>query len=327
MPKTFACVLMRLEYQIIIAVALDLLAGDPRWLPHPVRLIGQFAVWLEPQLRRAIRDEKLAGILAVVQVVLATGLAALFLVLCAKAVHPWIGDLVSILLLYTGIAARDLVKHASDVRAGLEAGDLAEAARRTSMICGRDTEKLDRQGIVRAAVESVSENMTDGVTAPLFFAAIAGPVGIMVYKAVSTLDSTFGYKNERYARFGWASAKLDDIVNFIPARLSSALVPVAALILGLRAASSARVLLRDRLKHPSPNAGHTEAAFSGALGIQLGGLCYYSGKPSQKPTLGDPEVEPQPSHIQSANVLMLTASGLILAIVLAARYAVATWWI
>jgi len=313
---------MKLEYQIILAVLLDLIVGDPRWLPHPVKFIGKFATWLEPQLRTAIRNEKLAGVLAAVQVVLATGLASFLLILCAQAVHPWVADLLSIVLIYTGIAARDLAKHGSNIQEALEAGNIAQAARRASMICGRDTEKLDQQGIVRAAVESIAENMADGVTAPLFFAVIAGPVGIMVYKAVSTLDSTFGYKNERYARFGWASAKLDDILNFIPARLSAALVPVAALLVGQRAEASLRVLLRDRLKHPSPNAGHAEAAFAGALGIQLGGLSYYSGKPSMKPTLGDPDVPVQPGHIHAANILMLATSGLALALLLLVRYAV-----
>ena len=159
----------------------------------------------------------------------------------------------------------------------------------------------------------------DGVTAPLFFAVIGGPVGIMMYKAVNTLDSTFGYRNERYAQFGWMSARLDDMANFVPARLTALLVPVAALILALRPVSALTVLRRDRNRHPSPNAGQTEAAFAGALGLQLGGLSYYGGKPSEKPTLGDPIMPATGERIREANRLMVLTSALALALFLALR--------
>ena len=188
------------------------------------------------------------------------------------------------------------------------------------MICGRDTEQLDESGIARATVESVAENMVDGVIAPLFFAAIGGAVGIMAYKAINTLDSTFGYKNDRYLEFGWASAKLDDIAGFIPARLTALLVPAAAILLRLSPAHSLRVFVRDRLKHPSPNAGQAEAAVAGALGIQLGGLSYYSGVPSDKPQLGDPLASAGPEHIVRANSLLLMTLGLAMALLLGARF-------
>lgn len=313
---------MSIEYQIIIAVGLDLLIGDPRWFPHPVKWIGRFAMFLEAPARKICRNQRLAGAVTALLVLGVTAAVSFTLIRCGTFLHPLAGDAIGILLIYTGIAARDLVKHSTDVQRALEVGDQVEAAGRVAMICGRDTDRLDEPATVRAAVESVAENIVDGVTAPLFFAVIGGPVGIMVYKAVNTLDSTFGYKNEAYARFGWTSAKIDDVANFVPARLTALIVPLAALILGLRSRDSARILARDRLKHPSPNAGHTEAAYAGALGVQLGGLSYYGGVPHQKPTLGDPIVTPEGLHIGLANKLMLTTAALTLAVLLAIRFMV-----
>ncbi|MCX6910659.1 MAG: adenosylcobinamide-phosphate synthase CbiB, partial [Verrucomicrobia bacterium] len=248
---------MRLEYQIIAAFALDLLFGDPRWLPHPVKLIGRFAVMLEAPLRRSIPSTRVAGVVAVVVVLGVTGFVAFGLVRCAAALHPAAGDIVSILLLYTAFAARDLAHHANAVYRSLASGDLAEARQRVSMIVGRDTARLDEREVVRATVESVAESLVDGVTAPLFFAVLGGPVGAMLYKAVNTLDSTFGYKDERYIQFGWASARLDDLANFLPARFTAPLVAVAAALLGHNALRSLRIWLRDGRKHVSPNAGLT----------------------------------------------------------------------
>jgi adenosylcobinamide-phosphate synthase len=308
-----------LGYQILLAFLLDLLVGDPRWLPHPVKWIGRLALLLESPARRIWKNQKVAGIMVAGSVVFLTAAIGYGLIFTARAVHPLVGDVVGVLILYTGIAARDMMRHSTDVQSALEARDMPEAARRVGMICGRDTDRLDEAGIVRATVESVAENMVDGVTAPLFFAALGGPVLMLVYKAVSTLDSTFGYKNEQYAQFGWASARLDDAFNFVPARCTALLVPVAALILGLRPVSSVRIFLRDRLKHPSPNSGHTEAAFAGAIGIRLGGLGYYGGTPSLKPTLGDALCLEEPQHIRTANVLMLATSSLALALLLVIR--------
>lgn len=310
---------MLLEYQILLAVALDLAFGDPRWFPHPVKYIGRFALWIEPFCRRAFNNPRIAGVVEAFAVVGCTVVFGYGLLWGADVMHPLVGDLVRILILYTCLAARDLLKHSTDVRSALEAGDLTEAARRVGMICGRDTDRLDEPGIIRATVESVAENLADGVTAPLFYAAIGGPLGILAYKAVSTLDSTFGYENEEYARFGWASARLDDLANFLPARLTALLVPLAALIVGLRPISSLQVFVRDRLKHPSPNSGHTESAFAGALGIRLGGLSYYGGVPSFKEQLGDPVFREESRHIQQANVLMVATSALMLLFLLCVR--------
>jgi adenosylcobinamide-phosphate synthase len=316
---------MRLEEQIILAVVLDLLVGDPRWMPHPVKYIGRFAMWLEAPLRRSVSNPRAAGILAAAIVVLGTALVTAGLIHMAFAVNPLLGDLLSVFVIYAGIAGRDMVQHSFEVYHALATQTLVEARRRVAMICGRDTENLDEAQVARAAVESVAENMVDGVIAPLFFVVLGGPVALMAYKASSTLDSTFGYKNEQYRDFGWASARLDDVANFVPARLSALLTPAAAAILGQRPVSAWRSYVRDRSKHPSPNAGQAEAAVAGALGIQLGGLSYYGGVASCKPTLGDPLVPVERSHILQANALLMVTSGLALAVFLSVRFIAVHW--
>jgi adenosylcobinamide-phosphate synthase len=316
---------MTIEQQILLAVVLDLLLGDPRWFPHPVKLIGRLALALESPLRSLIVSPRLAGCVTAGLVVIATAGTSALLIRAGGWIHPWVGDAISVFLLYTGIAARDMIQHGADVWKALRHGSLPEARLRVGMICGRDTDELDEAAATRATVESVAENMVDGVTSPLFYAAVAGPVGIMAYKAVSTLDSTFGYKNERYIQFGWASARLDDLANFVPSRVTALLVPLAAVLLGLLPGQSLRIFFRDRSNHPSPNAGQAEAAVAGALGVQLGGLSSYGGKLSEKPRLGDPLLPLTADHIVQANRLLLVTSGLTLVLFLAVRGAVVQW--
>ena len=299
---------MRVEFQVMAAFGVDLLFGDPRWLPHPVKLIGRFAAALEAPLRRVFPNARAAGIIVVLAVLAVTGFAAYALVAWASLLHPTAGDVVSVALLYICFAGHDLAAHSHRVYRALADGDLVEARKRVAMLVGRDTEHLDEPEVVRGAVESVAENLVDGVTAPLFFAVIGGPVGALLYKAVNTLDSTFGYKNERYLRFGWASARLDDVVNYIPARLTAPLVSVAAGWLGLSASGAFRIFRRDGRKHPSPNSGLTEAAVAGALGVQLGGLNHYFGTPSERPRMGDPVCPLEQAHILKTNRLMLLTS-------------------
>ena len=301
--------MIALEYQILLAILLDQLLGDPRWLPHPVRIIGTVCAGCE-RLTRALLPPFVAGI-CTVALVLGFTVATTWAVLAgANLLHPWLGNTASILLLYTTIAARDLVSHSRQVYAALDTGNLPEARRRVGMIVGRDTANLDEAGIARAAVESVAESMVDGVTAPLFFAVLGGPMAAMLYKAVNTMDSMFGYKNERYRKFGWAAARLDDLANFIPARLTSLIIPAAAFLLRLEAKGSLFILLRDRLRHASPNSGHTEAAVAGALGVQLGGANLYSGKLMEKPAIGEPTRPIEPRDILRVNRLMLAGSCL-----------------
>jgi adenosylcobinamide-phosphate synthase len=313
---------MTLEYQILAAVGLDLMLGDPHWFPHPVRFIGRLALGLETPMRRLIGHPKTAGIATVLLVVGSAGFTAWGLVRLTGLIHPLAADIVSVVLIYTTIAARDLARHSMAVFRPLVSGQLPEARRRLSMIVGRDTARLDTSEITRATVESVAESTVDGVTAPLFFACVGGPVAAMAYRAINTLDSTFGYKTERYLHFGWASARLDDAANFIPARITAPLITMAAGLLGLRPVQALRIWLRDGRNHSSPNAGLAEAAMAGALGVQLGGVNYYEGESLAKPTIGDPAIPLAPRHILQANLLMFTTAGLFLAAALAARIGV-----
>ena len=224
---------MQLEYQIVSALALDLVLGDPRWLPHPVRLIGNSAILLEKLWRRIIAHQRLAGIFTMLSVLAATGLATAGILHTASLINPQAETACSIFLLYTTIAVTDLARHARAVYQALAKKDLKLARKQVGMIVGRDPETLNEAGIARATVECIAESMVDGVTAPLFFAFLAGPMGAMLYKAINTMDSTFGYKNDQYKNFGWGPAKLDDVANFIPARITGLLVPMAALLAGL----------------------------------------------------------------------------------------------
>ncbi|SJZ37625.1 adenosylcobinamide-phosphate synthase [Trichlorobacter thiogenes] len=299
-----------LYQQILLAILLDLLLGDPRWLPHPVQGIGWLAQGLEAPLRRLIANPKLAGIIAVLLMVGSTVLIAFGLLKAAALLHPLAGDVVAILLLYTCFATRSLHDHALAVYRPLKAGNQTEARQRVSWLVGRDTEQLDEAEVTRAAVESVAENTVDGCTAPLLYACLAGPLGALAYKAISTLDSTFGYKNEQYLQFGWASARLDDLANLIPSRLTALLTVAAAFVLRLRAGNAWRIFWRDRHNHPSPNGGHIEAAVAGALGVQLGGVNSYFGQPSTRPFMGDPLQPLAARHILQAARLMWLSYGL-----------------
>ena len=317
---------MNLTCQILAAVMLDLLVGDPRWLPHPVRGIGWLAQRLENPMRRLIRPERAAGIVTALLVVGATGAGAWGLIRLAGLVHPAAADIVSVVVIYSAIAARDLARHSTAVFRALAAGDLVLARQRVAQIVGRDTAQLDEAGIARAAVECVAESTVDGVTAPLFFAILAGPVGAIAYRAVNTLDSTFGYKTERFLQFGWASARLDDLANYLPARVTAPLVGAAAAIVGRHPVQSWRILLRDGRKHESPNAGLPEAAMAGALGVQLGGVSYYDGEPLAKPTIGEAIGPLTGRHIVEANAVMFTTLALFLAVGLTARTGLQYLW-
>ncbi|MBW1792541.1 MAG: cobalamin biosynthesis protein CobD, partial [Deltaproteobacteria bacterium] len=233
------------------------------------------------------------------------------LVQVTTKIHPALGTLCSIIIMYTSLAARDLWKHSQAVYEALKAENLEDARRKVGLIVGRDTTDLSEKEVSRAAVESVAESLVDGVTAPLFYAFLFGPAGAMAYKAINTADSIFGYKNERYREFGWAGARLDDLANLIPARMTAFMIPVAAFLLGLNARNSLRILLRDRKNHSSPNSGHAEAAVAGALGVQLGGSNIYFGKIVEKPTIGDEDQQITPRHILLTNRLMLATTILV----------------
>ena len=310
--------MISIEWQVMAALVLDAFIGDPRSWPHPVRLMGWLAMRLEPITRRSFANARVAGLLTALTVIAVTGVLTYCVAQIGLKVNPWIGAIVSIVIIYTGIAAHDLARHAHEVKLALDQGNLVLARKRVGMICGRDTEELDEPAIIRATVESVAENLVDGVTAPLFYGVLTGPVGVMVYKAISTLDSTFGYRNECYLMFGWASAKLDDIAAFLPSRLTAVLVPCAALILGMRSKESFSVMRADRLHHASPNSGHSEAAFSGALGLTLGGPNRYQGVVHYKPFIGRATEQPSSEHInESVRLMRVTALISLMAFALA----------
>ena len=273
---------------LVAALLLDLALGDPRWLPHPVVLIGRLINVLDTTLCRITSHKRSAGILLLLITAGSAGAAAWLLIWGCRYIHPLAGFLASAYISYTCLAARSLHRESALVADALAAGNIAEARRRLSYIVGRDTTDLDESEIWRALIETVAENTSDGIIAPLFWLTVTGPVGGMVYKAVNTLDSMVGYCNERYLQFGWASARMDDLLNFIPARLTALLMILAAPLAGLSPQGALSVVLRDRLKHPSPNSGHPEAAAAGALGVRLGGPARYRGVASWKEYIGTP---------------------------------------
>jgi len=272
---------------IALALLLDLIIGDPRWLPHPVSLIGRLVDVLDHGMRRPWLDLRTAGILLMLVTI---GIAAGATWLILKGLHylnPLAGFIGAIVISFTCLATRSLHIESARVAAALSSGDLPTARHYLSWIVGRDTDQLKEPDIWRALVETVAENSSDGIIAPLFWLTLGGPVAAMVYKAVSTLDSMVGYKNERYLKLGWASARMDDLLNFIPARLTAILMIIAAALTGYSASSAMRITMRDRLKHPSPNSGHPEAAAAGALSIRLGGAASYNGVHSWKEHIGN----------------------------------------
>ena len=304
-----------------IGFALDLILGDPHSMPHPVRWIGSFIAALEAPLRRAFPKtpvgERLAGALLVLVVAgVSFGCALLVLWLCGL-VNWWLALAVESLLCYWMLATRSLRDESMAVARELERGDLPAARRAVGMIVGRDTDRLDEQGVTKAAVETVAENTSDGVIAPLLYMAIGGAPLAVLYKAVNTMDSMVGYKNERYRHFGTAAARADDVLNFVPARVAGALMCLAAPLAGLDGAGAWRIFRRDRLAHASPNSAHTEAACAGALGVQLAGGSWYFGKYVDKPTIGDPSRPVEVADIARANRLLFATAALGLAVSLA----------
>jgi adenosylcobinamide-phosphate synthase len=300
------------SYILITAIILDLLLGDPRWLPHPVVGMGKLISAGEKVLRRLIRNERTGGVLLLVSVVGATSLITYFLLKGANAASPYLGGALAVALAWTCLAARSLHGESKLVANRLIAGDLEGARLYLSRIVGRDTDNLNEPEIWRALVETVAENTSDGIVAPLFYLMIGGPVLGLAYKAVNTLDSMVGYKNERYHRFGWASARFDDLANWLPARLTGLLMAVAAPFVGLSPAGAFTMMARDGGNHSSPNSGIPEAATAGALGVRLGGTNRYFGQPVEKPTIGDSLQDLSRESYQGAIRLMYGSTALML---------------
>ena len=297
---------------LLLGFCIDLLLGDPRWLYHPVQAIGALISHLEPPLRRAFpRRLRLAGAVLVIAVVAITGIVTGGLLFLLHRLHPVAGFVGETIVCWLILATKSLRTESMKVVKALETGTLDDGRKAVSMIVGRDTEHLSEEEVLKAAVETVAENASDGILAPLLFAAVLGPVGGMCYKAVNTMDSMVGYKNDRYLDFGRAAAKVDDVLNFLPARISGFLMCLAA-YLGFDGKNAFRIFFRDRKNHASPNSAHTEAACAGALGLQLGGTHDYFGKPVVKPTIGDDLRPVRRGDVAAANRLALLTAILAL---------------
>ncbi|MFQ5685541.1 MAG: adenosylcobinamide-phosphate synthase CbiB [Candidatus Scalindua sp.] len=277
-----------LTVQIAIAFILDIMIGDPRWLPHPIRMIGKCIEYLEKVLLSIFVSERMAGIFLTGIIVLGSYLITFKIISFFYGLGKIWGISVSIIIIFYSLSIRDLLKETGGVLKALKSGDLPKARSNLSRIVGRDTHNLSEKQVVTGCIETSAESSVDGIIAPLFYAFIGGPALAMAYKAVNTLDSMVGYKNEKYNNFGWASARLDDVANFIPARVAAIILPISSFICGADFSNSIRIVKRDGQKHPSPNSGIPEAAIAGALKISLGGPSVYDGIPSDKPFIGDP---------------------------------------
>lgn len=307
---------------LIIGFILDLMFGDPYKMPHLVRLMGKTVGTLERILRKAFSGmERFAGFLLVMIMLFLYGAVPCFLIRLIYHISVVAGICVESFICYQMLAAKSLKKESMKVCYSLKEKDLEGARKNVSMIVGRDTKNLDEQGIIRAAVETVAENTSDGVIAPLFYMTIGGGWLGMAYKAVNTMDSMIGYRNEKYIRFGFFAARLDDLVNYIPARLSALFMILAAFLLKMDGKNAIRIFRRDRYNHKSPNSAQTEAVCAGALDIRLGGNAYYFGKLYEKPYIGEAKREIENQDIVRANQLMYGTTFLVFGVFVGVRMA------
>ena len=299
-------------YALLTGAVIDLIAGDPHWLPHPVVLMGKLISALEKLLRRVFpktkRGENIAGGVLWLLVSLVSFLVPAALLMLCYHFSKWLGFGIESIMCWQCLAARSLCRESMKVKKALDTGDIEASRRAVSMIVGRDTAALDEKGVVRAAVETVAENTSDGVIAPLLFLAIGGgPLG-MFYKAVNTMDSMLGYVEEPYKNFGLVPAKLDDVFNFIPARLSALIMLLAGGVSGFDMKNGFRIFRRDRYKHASPNSAQTESVMAGLLHLRLAGDAYYHGVLHKKEFIGDPIREIETKDIKRANVIMFATA-------------------
>lgn len=290
---------------------LDLVLGDPYCFPHPIRLIGKLISSIENLLRKSDKEKKnilefWQGLILVLLVLVSVVLAVTMSLLFAYWIHPYVGMMAECVMTYQILAVKCLKVESMKVYQCLKDGDLAKARSAVSMIVGRDTACLDEEGIAKATIETVAENTSDGVIAPMLYLAVGGPILGFFYKAVNTMDSMIGYKNEKYLYFGRAAAKLDDVLNFIPARISAVLMIAASFAAGssFSAKGALAVYRRDRCKHASPNAAQTESVCAGALGIQLAGDASYFGRIVKKPYIGEKLRQVEYEDIRRVNHLM-----------------------
>jgi adenosylcobinamide-phosphate synthase len=310
---------MELTVMIGIAFVMDLLLGDPKGAPHPVRAMGKVAKSLEGITRKKIRNQKRAGLVTVIILVAGTYWVSLSLLGVLRQVSSQLSFVLETLLIYTALATRSLYDESQPVLVALQEDDPEKARFHLQNIVGRDTEHLDKKQIARATVETVSENTVDGVVAPLFYACIGGAPLALAYKCINTLDSMFGYKNEEYIHFGWASAKLDDVANWLPARVAGPLMVLAASLLGLNGKRALITMWKQGQNHLSPNAGIPEAVVAGSLGIELGGPHHYQGCVLEKPAIGEAHREIETEDIVRSHKILFTTASLALGLFLLLR--------
>ena len=301
--------------ELMIGFVLDLLLGDPEWLYHPVCIIGKYISFMEKKLRKRGGNLRKSAVFLTASTVLLT--------MAVVAVLMWLLSLIGriplligmSLLNWMGIAVTCMAKEARGVAKALDKG--VDAGRtQVARIVGRDTQSLNEEEIIKATIETVAENTTDGVISPLFYAAIGGPVLLWGFKAASTLDSMVGYLDEKYRDIGWSSAKLDDVLNYLPARITALLMCLAAFFTGMDGKNAWRIVQRDHANHKSPNCAWSEAAAAGAMHIQLGGTHDYFGKPIEKPTIGDADRPAQREDIDKGIWLLYVTSGMMMAVIL-----------
>lgn len=295
---------------------MDLVFGDPYWFPHPVRFIGKLISKTEKFIRKHAKSEKSLkywGILMWLVPVVTTALVTALIVKIASF-NKYVEIFVSAFIIYTTLSTKCLKDEATKIYEVLETGDIKKSRVQLSYIVGRDTTNLSQSEIIRATVETVAENTVDGTISPMFYGFLFGPVGAMTYKAINTLDSMVGYKNDKYLNLGCVSAKLDDVANFIPARLTAIFMPLGAFLCGMNGINSFKIAIRDRKNHKSPNCAFAEGAAAGAIGVQLGGTNIYFGKEVYKPTIGDKKRELENYDIVRMNKLMYatTANALLI---------------
>lgn len=292
------------------AFVLDIIFGDPQWKYHPVRLMGKVIERIEPFFRSIPVPLVVSGAFFAIGLISMTFLLSFAAIAILWVLSPVLGFILETILIYFCISAGALERSAREVFRLIMHNRILEARKELAMIVGRDVEHLDANALTRATVETVAENLVDGVIAPLFFAVIGGASLALTYKMVNTLDSMVGYKNEKYCNFGKISARIDDIVNYLPARLSVPIISAAAQILSKKGTAALKTAKKEGRQHTSPNAGYPEAAFAGSLSVRLGGPSYYDGKPVKKPLIGIDFADPESNHIKKAFDLMILSSVL-----------------
>ena len=308
----------------VFAYLLDWIVGDPQWLPHPVRLIGLMITAGESILRRLVNSkhgEFIAGSLITTFVVVGAYSTSFYFLKTIIALRPFAGNILFVHLAATTMATRNLIDEARCVYRALQADDLDKARTRVARIVGRDTGRMDHSEVVRATIETLAESASDGIVAPMFYLAIGGVPAALAYKAINTLDSMIGHKDEKYEYFGKFAAQLDDVANFIPARLTAMLIVLASFLCRKNCLGAIRIWFRDAGKHASPNAGRPESAMAGALGVRLGGLNYYDGEPHYGAHFGD-EVNPLDDNALNSSMVVVVLVSLQMFLIVAAWFAI-----